>query len=185
DAYADTDDSPSHVQTYRYSRLPNAFGREIHPPENPYLGGGITSFAIPDRFPKAMEFEPFTFHLRGWVPTLEIRSDYEQMAKETLSREIKAYLDAQAKSYPELIPSSWKREREHFDWLARYQCREERIADIARTERKRRAPSSVKGAIDDVSEFIDLSLRPSDPVGRRRGTKDKKQRKNRRTAHTK
>jgi len=65
----------------------------------------------------------------------------------------------------------------HYEWLARFQCKGERIADIAATVGEQRARSTVKDAIDDVAEIIGLPLRPPDPAGRRQGTKDKKPRK--------
>jgi hypothetical protein len=105
-----------------------------------------------------------------------MRSRYEQMAKEAFEREIKAYLDSQVEHHHGLMPSSWKLERQHFDWLALYQCGDKPKSEIAKKLKAKR--TTFDSAIQDLAHLISLTLR-ADARGRPPGTKDKRKRERR------
>ena len=71
--------------------------------------------------------------LRPWDPTLLTRSDYEDEVRSIIDRQIARYLDEveERARAAGLIKTPERREPEHFYWLARYQIKGERPAEIA------------------------------------------------------
>ncbi|MCG3145719.1 MAG: hypothetical protein HONDAALG_03370 [Gammaproteobacteria bacterium] len=182
DSYVDQQERPYESPIYREMRFPivDIFGKEIQPPI--IHKAFIFELNLHDFW-----IEPLEFASDLWRPLVQSEEEFERRVRDDFEIALKRYL-IDSKRYLDLRPDLkrvWgKTELSHYEWLARFQCKKERIADIASTVGEQRTRSTVKDAIDDVAEFIGLPLRPPDPAGRRPGTKDKKPRKtskNRRT----
>ncbi len=110
-----------------------------------------------------LETENLTVDLGRWDPSRESRDGFEAKAKAWFEHALKEYCDAvEAQSIGAgLKRTPEKRSREHFAWLARFQIRGEKPADIWRFHPVRHHGSrrAVEKAIKDLAQFIGLTLR--------------------------
>jgi len=101
-----------------------------------------------------------SFH---YDPTYRTRARFKKFVLAAVTKELDSYCDQTER---DAVAAGLKRtprklQTEHFDWLARYQVREECFAEIARTASYRCAGGrqTVRKAILKLAEYLHLTLR--------------------------
>jgi len=101
--------------------------------------------------------------LASWNPTRQTREDFEANARAGFDLVLKNYcetIESQAAGTG-LKRTPKKRSREHFYWLARFQVRGDKPAQIWRFHpvQHRGSQRAVEKAIKELAKFIGLTLR--------------------------
>jgi hypothetical protein len=135
-----------------YAARPDARGWEF---ENTGIFAGHFPFAI-----EPLRLGPFYYD-----PTWRRRAAFKEQILGLIVKALEDYCDRTeaAALVAGLIRAPRKREVEHLDWLARYQVRSESFASIARTAsfKFKGGRQTVRKAIVEFAEYIELTLRPS------------------------
>jgi hypothetical protein len=118
------------------------FGHDIQPPvwDKPYINQSLVyDFWI----------EKFQFASDPWRPLIHTEEEIRKRITDDFNTALQRYI-ADGKRYldtrPELRRTRVKAEKLHYEWLARFQCGEERIADLTRTRAGAMAVNSQTGA---------------------------------------
>lgn len=106
---------------------------------------------------------PFRPDFGAWEWRGVSRRAFEEHARQRFREDLEAYCDRvelqiRASGF---VPTPEKRSEDHFFWLARYQVKGERFADIARNGFAL-TPKQVEMAIRRIARFVGLKLRTSE-----------------------
>lgn len=100
----------------------------------------------------------------GWDPRLETWKDFEEMLDAAYKKYKKLYKE-RTRLYMEkqgYVEGKTKRNKEHFEWMVRYQIQEWNIIDIADYYSNRDkiiAEDTVRKALNNVSDLLQLKLK--------------------------
>jgi hypothetical protein len=119
--------------------------------------GDFKPVSGPPLKPEALRFET-----KGWEIEREDRRSFEARAKKEFLCALKAYGDEneQRAERAGLLRTPERRTEHHFNWLARYQVKGKRFADIARNT-PALTPKTVEVAVKRLAKFVGLTLRNS------------------------
>jgi hypothetical protein len=109
--------------------------------------------------------EPLRFREFYHDPTWRRRKDFEKYVHEQVRQALKDYCDRIERGAlaAGLKRAPRRRELEHFDWIVRYQIKRESFASIARNGSYKfmGGRQTVRKAIVELAEYLELTLRPS------------------------
>jgi len=107
-----------------------------------------------------LKTEAFRFESAGWEIEQDDRRSFEAQTKKEFVAALKAYGDEneQRAEREGMLRTPELRTEHHFNWLARYQVKGERFADIA-ANTAALTPKAVEVAVKRLAKFIGLTLR--------------------------
>lgn len=152
DSYAEGDKGRDALYTYRGFGMTDYFGLEIQP--KLIEAGGLYSNA------GDFKHDPFSFTYSGWRPMLIDEKTYRKYVLDVCGRQLDEYLkNAHERMGKEqkLQKIPRKISKDHYSWLAQYQCGVESKRGIALGAGKHRG--AIQSALKSTAELIGLVLR--------------------------